>query len=163
PNRSSNQPRTGQVIAVQMAARNTALERSPRVMPSSAETGFRKTLVEKIRIGPEPTNKPHIDAATTSQRLAKSPPMSSSYPTPLRSPIYLLLLDPDDRNDVRGRYAPAFGLAPLRDQAQLARQNATPENDGGIGAPKKLMRAVLDAALAGLYGDVLDHGEIRMA
>ena len=51
PKRSRHQPSTGQAIAVQMAARNTALERSPRVMPSSAETGFRKTPDEKIRIG----------------------------------------------------------------------------------------------------------------
>src|SRR5215475_15460266 len=79
PTRSSSQPKNGRVTAVHRAASNRATERSPRVIPSSALTGFRKTPDEKIRIGPEPTSKPRTDAATTSQRLAKRLPMTLPY------------------------------------------------------------------------------------
>src|SRR5215813_8659123 len=105
PKRSSSQPKNGRVTAVQSAASNRALERSPRVIPSSALTGFRKTPDEKIRIGPAPTSRPQTDATTTNQRLAKRPPMTLPLClAPLRPALlgfaYRLLSDPNDRNDI---------------------------------------------------------------
>src|SRR6478609_9189530 len=150
PKRSSSQPRTGQATAVQMAARNTALDRSPRVMPSSAETGLRKTPEEKIRTGPEPTSSPKTDAATTSQRLANSPPMTPSLSGTFAGD-YLLLLDPNDRHYIRGRRGPALMRLALRDQAQLAREDPPPENDRRVRAAEKFAGAVFDRPLAGLH------------
>src|SRR5205814_2434698 len=86
PKRSSNQPTTGLAAALQRAPSNRALERSPRVIPSSALTGFRKTPEEKISTGPAPTSNPRTDATTTSQRLAKRLPMT--LPTSSPPPSY---------------------------------------------------------------------------
>src|SRR5437763_174999 len=62
PKRSSNQPTTGLAAALQRAPSNRALERSPRVIPSSALTGFRKTPDEKISTEPAHQDAPpHYD------------------------------------------------------------------------------------------------------